>query len=179
MKKVIDDILLEATILGMISEADEREVKYKDNDGQIKTMKVPVALRMRDPQHPARIAAEKLKQDDGTDKQGPEEPETPSSATSDQDNTQTFGKTFGDDPTGSDSSGDTESFVSDEEIENIAKELGFEKGKLPESLMKSDPTILTALKKGFHKSDDWTPAPGSKTSLFNETMSMVGKQLAL
>ena len=110
----------------MISEADEREVKYKDNDGQIKTMKVPVALRMRDPQHPARIAAEKLKQDDGTDKKGTEEPETPSSATSDQDNTQTFGKTFGDDPTGSDSSGDTESFVSDEEIENIAKELGFE-----------------------------------------------------
>ena len=179
MKKVIDDILLEATILGMISEADEREVKYKDNDGQIKTMKVPVALRMRDPQHPARIAAEKLKQDDGTDKKGTEEPETPSSATSDQDNTQTFGKTFGDDPTGSDSSGDTESFVSDEEIENIAKELGFEKGKLPESLMKSDPTILTALKKGFHKSDDWTPAPGSKTSLFNETMSMVGTQLAV
>ena len=77
MKKVIDDILLEATILGMISEADEREVKYKDNDGQIKTMKVPVALRMRDPQHPARIAAEKLKQDDGTDKKGTEEPETP------------------------------------------------------------------------------------------------------
>ena len=43
-----------------ISEADE-EVKYIDKEGNTKTMAVAPALRLQDPKHPARIAAEKLR----------------------------------------------------------------------------------------------------------------------
>ena len=101
MKKVIDELLVEATILGMIDEAprqpygvrpgkapqkDLEVVTYKDKDGNAASMQVPVALR-QDPDHPARIAAERLRKDKGnTDGQG-EEKDGDASATSGQTST--------------------------------------------------------------------------------------------
>ena len=47
-------------LVDFISEADE-EVKYIDKKGKSQTMAVAPALRIKDPKHPARIAAEKLR----------------------------------------------------------------------------------------------------------------------
>ena len=51
-------------LISLISEKDEEQVKYKDKEDNPSTMDVSVALRQPE-DHPARIAAEKLK---GTDK---------------------------------------------------------------------------------------------------------------
>tara|TARA_Y100000310_G_C20670227_1_gene809850 strand:+ start:1 stop:2763 length:2763 start_codon:yes stop_codon:yes gene_type:complete len=75
--------------------------------------------------------------------------------------------------------GDKKPDKTDAEVTKLAAKLGFKKGELPKGMMEADPTILTALERGFHKGADWIPAPGSKTSLFNETMSMVATQLIL
>ena len=42
-------------------EADEEEIKYQTKDGESKTMAVSAALRQK-VDHPARIAAERLRQ---------------------------------------------------------------------------------------------------------------------
>ena len=75
--------------------------------------------------------------------------------------------------------GDKKPDKTDAEVTKLAAKLGFKKGELPKGMMEADPTILTALERGFHKGTGWIPAPGSKTSLFNETMSMVATQLIL
>jgi len=180
MNKVIDDILVEATILGMISEADEREVKYRDKDGKMKTMKVPVALRMRDPKHPARIAAEKLKQgDDPGSKSGEEDPKARSKPTDDQSDDD-FAK-VGDDPTSG------KSKKKEEETEELSpkdkKQINKINDSLPEAVRDADPSIARALHYGYRrvpsppKKPVWVPAPGNASSLYNETVSMIGAEI--
>jgi hypothetical protein len=57
---------------------------------------------------------------------------------------------------------------------------------LPESIRKADPSIARALHYGYNKvpatpparaGEIWTPAPGNASSLFNETVSMIGAEL--
>ena len=57
---------------------------------------------------------------------------------------------------------------------------------LPESIRKADPSIARALHYGYNKvpptpparaGDIWTPAPGNASSLFNETVSMIGAEI--
>ena len=49
-------------LIDLISEADE-EVKYIDKEGKTQTMAIAPALRLKDPKHPAKIAALKLRGD--------------------------------------------------------------------------------------------------------------------
>ena len=57
---------------------------------------------------------------------------------------------------------------------------------LPESIRKADPSIARALHYGYNKvpatpparaGEIWTPAPGNASSLFNETVSMIGAEI--
>ena len=206
MNQVIDQLIVEAAILEMINEEYKLPVydkgRHKQNNAKafyywFKNSKGKIVgstesnaqKRGYTPISPDDKEAKKIKSDQKP--QSGEDPDQDSSSTgvdatgaanparSDQD-TADFdgsGSIVGNDPPESEKKeGDSKS---DEEITKLAEELGFEKGKLPESMMKADKTILKALIKGFNKGPDWTPAPGSKTSLFNETMSMVGTQLAV
>tara|TARA_R110002074_G_C12495614_1_gene662134 strand:- start:23 stop:1906 length:1884 start_codon:yes stop_codon:yes gene_type:complete len=117
MKPVIDELLIEATILGIVSEGpqtrkstgirpgkknDVEVVNYKAKDGSAKIMNVPVALRQQ-PDHPARIAAEKLRNDkEDSDSQGGEEDTSASSARQGQKSDDSDLDVFGDNPTGAD-----------------------------------------------------------------------------
>ena len=108
MKPVIDQLLQEATILGMLDEApfirpgkapqkDVEVVDYKTKKGDMAKMQVPVALR-QDPDHPARIAAERLRKDKGnTGGKGGKEVGV-KSATDGQIDTSKISALVGDDP---------------------------------------------------------------------------------
>ena len=53
---------------------------------------------------------------------------------------------------------------------------------LPKSVREADPSIARALHYGYNKvppgkGDIWTPAPGNASSLFNETVSMIGAEM--
>ena len=67
----------------------------------------------------------------------------------------------------------------EKEIEKIS-------ASLPESVREADPSIARALHYGYTKipaapparaGEIWTPAPGNASSLFNETVSMIGAEL--
>jgi len=181
MKQVIDQLIVEAAILEMVNEETAAAKKAKELGliwkGQAWTKDgKPVAKNSEDKKDLVWIDkdAQKDAEGDKEDSAGVDP-----RAGQDANNSDVSGPNSvvsSDPPESNKKEGDSKS---DKEITKLAEKLGFEKGKLPESMMKADKTILKALKKGFNKGPDWTPAPGSKTSLFNETMSMVGTQLAV
>jgi|19_taG_2_1085344.scaffolds.fasta_scaffold06292_3 hypothetical protein len=145
MKKVIDELLIEATILGMVNEGpqtrkstgirpgkknDVEVVNYKAKDGSAKIMNVPVALRQQ-PDHPARIAAEKLRNDkEDSDSQGGEEDTSASSARQGQKSDDSDLDVFGDEPTSDDKE--------EEETENKGREYEVPSPKERKKLLKQD-----------------------------------------
>ena len=72
--------------------------------------------------------------------------------------------------------GDEDKGFDKKEATEKLKSAGFVKNKLPQSVVKADPSIKQALENGFNenKKQGYKPAPGNAGSLMNECFSVVG-----
>jgi len=106
-------------LISLVSEADE-EVKYIDKEGKTKTMAIAPALRLVDPKHPARVAAEKLR---GSQ----EDPKKKAAATTTSPNTTDTqdpeGKDFDDELDDFMGGDETKADIDDETRDNINQEM--------------------------------------------------------
>ena len=180
MNKVIDELLVEATILGMMSEAPKSKAaqdaedlrlvsigggNYSDEEGGDTVATTQDGkLVFVDPKKDPRSA-------DGKDSQEPE----PTDGQSDDD----FAAVGNDSQIEKEKDKEESEEVSEEAKEAIAKI----NKSLPESITNADPSIARALYYGYRPVPApparpiWKPAPGNASSLYNETVSMIGAEL--
>jgi hypothetical protein len=171
MNRVIDQLLQEATILGMMNEASKATEKAHElglqrigsawgMDGKV------LAKPSSDGKELIFTDKEAEKEAKAAEEKYPDEKK----GTSGQTKSGKELELVGDAP-----DSDSTTFDEKETLEKL-KEAGFGNNKLPDSIKKSDPSIAQALKFGFKANEDagYKPAPGNAGSLFNENFSVIG-----
>ena len=152
-------------LIDLISEADE-EVKYIDKEGKTQTMAIAPALRLKDPKHPAKIAALKLRGDqEGPQKKPAGDEETDVKVKVD-DETREKINDFGEELGLSISNEDPDSFADDNG--NVLMTIGADGTLLPGADIEDlTPAEEKALEKSIDDFNDSTGAAAKITDFFN------------
>ena len=167
--------LVEATVKSL-NEAPKKPdidpdtmVQYRDDD-ENKKMKFSSAIR-RPENHPAKIAAEKLKSGETSSQQPAASGQSTGTTAADKETDAQGGiAALGD------KGGEEEKEYNKEEAETKLSEAGFTEGKVPDNVNESDPSIQEAFDNGYKTNEEtgYKPAPGNAGSLMNEIVSTVG-----